>query len=172
MASENVRSAEGKGARLYRVRRSGADRSSEDVRSNTLHRAARGADRPKATVNKRRSQRVLARRWWSLGGYGSAVAEDADAALRATAELTSGAGRSRWDEAFVDEPTRGVDAVSTDPVREKAVVTDTNEPWRQYVQQKAAEELVGIEFEQFLGVTMSIIAITEADALAVEGGDP
>jgi len=38
--------------------------------------------------------------------------------------------------------------------------------------QKAAEELVDVQREQFLGVAVRIVAIAEADPLAVKRDDP
>ena len=79
--------------------------------------------------------------------------------------------RDRENEALTDEPACEVDAASAYAIREKAVVADANEPGREHVQQKAPEELVDVESEELLGVAVCVVAIAEADTLAVEGDD-
>jgi len=56
-------------------------------------------------------------------------------------------------------------------IREEAVVTDTDQSRRKYMQQKPAKELVDVEAEELFGVAMCVVAIAEADALAVVGDD-
>jgi len=73
---------------------------------------------------------------------------------------------------LADQPTGELDAVSACTVCEKAVVADANEPRWKHMQQKAAEELVGIQGKELLGVAVRIVAIAEADPLTVEADDP
>jgi hypothetical protein len=84
-------------------------------------------------------------------------------------------GRGRGDrrkETPSDELTREIDAASAGTVCEKAVIADADQSGRQHMQQEAAQELVDIEGEKLLGVAVCVVAIAEADAVAVKGDDP
>src|SRR5260370_32501425 len=56
-------------------------------------------------------------------------------------------------------------------VGQQAVAADAHEAFWQYMQEKAAEEVHGVESHDALLGAMGIIAPEEADAVSVEGGD-
>lgn len=85
-----------------------------------------------------------------------------------------GIGRGWWDgrkKAPSDQMTGQNDALSTGAVGEKAVIADADQAGGQHMEQEAAEELIDLQGEPFLGIALSVVAMTEADALAVEGDD-
>lgn len=80
--------------------------------------------------------------------------------------------RDRRKKTSSDQLTREIDATSTGAVREKAVIADADQSRWQHMEQEAAQELVDIESQKLLGVAVCIVAIAEADTLAVERDDP
>ena len=59
----------------------------------------------------------------------------------------------------------------SEAVGEQAIAVDAHEAFWQYIQEKAAEEVHGVEGHDALLAAVGIIAPEEADALPVEGGD-
>src|SRR5438270_594492 len=57
-------------------------------------------------------------------------------------------------------------------VRQKAEVTDATEPFRQHVEQKAADELIYLERHHLGVVVGAIILPTEPDATALASEEP
>ena len=79
-----------------------------------------------------------------------------------------GRGRLRGAESGADSWKLGVAA----GVRQIAEVTDATEPFRQHVEQKAADELVNLE-RHHLGVVVGAIVLpTEPDATALASEEP
>jgi len=70
-----------------------------------------------------------------------------------------------------DHLPREIDAASAGTVGEKAVIADADQSRGQHMQQEAAQELVDIEGQKLLGVAVCVVAIAEADTLAIERDD-
>jgi hypothetical protein len=51
-------------------------------------------------------------------------------------------------------------------------VADTDKALREDMQQKTAQELVGLEFHDFLAIAVPIVFIEEAHVIAVEADHP
>ncbi len=80
------------------------------------------------------------------------------------------------EEAAVLVPVRRAECARkgelfAEAVGEQAIAADSHEPFRQHMQEEAAEEVDCVEGHDLLLAAVGIIAPAEADAIPVEGGD-
>ncbi len=79
--------------------------------------------------------------------------------------------RQRLATLFGEQCARQGQQLFAEAVGEQAIAADAHESFWQYMQEKAAEEVHGIEGHDALPAAVGIIAPEETDALAVECGD-
>ena len=79
--------------------------------------------------------------------------------------------RQRFTSLFGEQCARQGQQLFAEAVGEQAIAADAHEAFWQYMQEKAAEEVHGVEGHDALLAAVGIIAPEEADALPVEGGD-
>ena len=79
--------------------------------------------------------------------------------------------RQRFASLFGEQCARQGQQFFAEAVGEQAIAADAHEAFWQYMQEKAAEEVHGVEGHDALLAAVGIIAPEEADALSVEGGD-
>jgi len=85
-----------------------------------------------------------------------------------------GHGRQRQGLAALcfEQCAREGQELFAESVRQQAVVADADEAFWQHVQKEAAQELYSVEGHDTLLAAVGIIAPAEADAFAVESGEP